>query len=595
MSDSNAKKEIYISDLFEFSKEKDRIVSYSSKNKWECVSYETSVTKGKLLVASDKSNPPPLTLVPGLSGWYRIYVCMGELTAPGNLFQHIDIKLSGDDFPRTVSPCRMGPYTMWSKAENVEESFWKCADMTNQDIIISKPDLGYEYTASLFWFRFVRMTDDEVNESINRIHKRTMIAHMDGDFHLNDVSLSPRDYCKQIYPLIDSDIGILCQEVTNDIIDYKHPSKDYVHRSGINAQREKLYHELSKNRNRVYPVQIDYAHKYGIKMFAAHRMQLSNFSFPFAAPFFHIKFVEDHKELRCKARDGSYIDFLSYGYKATQDFMIKAVLDSVKNGFDGILCIWTRGISLGFEEPVKELYQKKYGQTVDIVSLPEDDDRLVKIKCDIMTNFHRRLKRAISSYLKRHNIAEPKIYITGCYDVQSSKITGIDIERLAKGKLIDGVIQTKMKMTEDTHDVLGANGMIDVNKYTAKARTGKIYERTSGSRIDLLTEGTKEYRKTADKYGIDYHTEIQWEGLKKPEEYVSGAKQILSSYGKGISLWDCCPTITQTLSEWSAVSHLGDGNTVLTMSESPEQYHRIYRVLSYNDIDIRIADPSWRG
>ena len=116
MSDSNAKKEIYISDLFEFSKEKDRIVSYTSKNKWECVSYETSVTKGKLLVASDKSNPPPLTLVPGLSGWYRIYVCMGELTAPGNLFQHIDIKLSGDDFPRTVSPCRMGPYTMWSKA-----------------------------------------------------------------------------------------------------------------------------------------------------------------------------------------------------------------------------------------------------------------------------------------------------------------------------------------------------------------------------------------------------------------------------------------------------------------------------------------------
>jgi hypothetical protein len=174
-------------------------------------------------------------------------------------------------------------------------------------------------------------------------------------------------------------------------------------------------------------------------------------------------------------------------------------------------------------------------------------------------------------------------------------VSGIDIERLAKDKLIDGVIQTKYKQIEDTSDVLDKNGNIDINDYSKKALNTRIFDRITGSRIDLLVEGTKEYRRIADEYNLDYNTEIQWEGLKKPEEYINGAKQILSSYGKGISLWDCCPTITGNLSEWSAVSHMGNKENVLKMSENPDDYHRLCRVLSYDDINIRYIDPSWRG
>lgn len=588
---NNNRREVYISDLYEYACEKDRLSPYTTKDKWEYVSYETSVTKGKLLIASDYSYPEPITIKPNLKGWYRIYICLGELCSNN----HFDIKLSNDEFPRTVACCKMGPYSMWSKSENVEESFWMCADMSNQDIIIDKPKLGFTYASNIFWFHLVPMSDDEVNEYKAYKPNKTMIAHMDGDFNLNDITVKPDDYCKPIYAMKDSDIGIICQEITNDLFDFKHPGCDYVQKTLINTPREKAAQKLKKIRKSVYPIQVEYAHKCNMKLFAAQRMQLSNFSFPLTNPMYHMDFVEKHPQLLCKARDNSNIGFLSYGYKETQDYSIKALLDAVKLGFDGVLCIWTRGYHLGFENPVRERYFKNTKSDIDISLLPENDKNLIKAKCDIIFDFHKKLKRVLSTYAKKNNRPDIKIYITGCYDVFSSKKDGIDIERLAKNKLIDGVIQTKFKQIELVQDVLDENGYIDIDKYKEKAKHEKIFDRISGSRIDLLVDGTLEYRKIADKYALDYHTEIQWEGLKKAEEYVNGAKQILSSNGKGISLWDCYPTITSILSEWHAVSSMGVKDKVMSMSEDPNMYHKIIKVLSYNNTDIKYIDPSWRG
>ena len=596
MSKSNkAREEIYINDFYKSINEKDNLSNYTSKNKWEYVPYETSVTSGNLLIASNESNPKPVTITPNLDGWYKIYVCMGDLNEMTyGAMNHIDIRLSFDEFPTSLGPCRMGDYSMWSRAENVEESFWKCADMTHQSIYISKPDLKVKYTSNIFWIHFIPMTDDEIKKYKEYKPSKNMLAHMDGDYHFNDVTKAPVDYCKPIYALKDSDVGILCEEITNDIFDYMHPSKDYVQRNEFNTRREKLFKTLSRNRKNIYPVQVKYAHKHNMKLFAAQRMQLSNFSFPLSGSIFHIDFVDKHRELRCVARDGSYIDFLSYGYKETQDFMIKSLIDAVKYGFDGILCIWTRGIHLGFEKPVIDRFIEKYGNDIDIYSLKEDDPRLVETKCDIMVDFHTRLKEKLLLYTNKNNLPSVKIFITGCYDVDSSLLFGIDIERLAKLKLIDGVIQTKYKQIEQVDDVIEDN-KINIEKYKEKAQTSRITERVTGSRIDLLVEGTKKYREIADKYGINYYTEIQWEGLKKAEEYVDGAKQILSSYGMNISLWDCYPTITTITSEFSAVSHLGDRDKVLKMSEKPDDYHKIIKVLSYNNVSIKYIDPSWRG
>ena len=583
--------EVYISDLASLAVEKERLSPYSSKDKWECVRYETAETAGTMLIASEESTPAPVTVDPGLEGWYGIYVCTGWFGASNR----VDIQLTGDEFPTTVAPCRLGAYSMWTPSENVEEAFWKCSDMTGKSVTVSKPDTGFKTTAGLLWLRFVPMSRKEAEEYKNAKPVRRMIAHMDGDFHGNYEKHCRHDYCRAIYAMKDSDVGIICQEVMNDLCAYDFPGADYAFRDKTTETRYGYFTGLTEDRNGVYKDEIDYAHKFGIKLFAAHRMQLSDFAFPFSNPIFRVPFVGENRDKRCEARDGTAIDFLSYGYKEVQDFMINNMLESALQGFDGVLNIWTRGMHLLFERPVRDRFREKYGDGVDMRTLPEDDPRLTGTKSDVMTDFYVRMRRALSDFSERNGKEPLKIYITGCFDVASSLRDGIDIERLAKEGLIDGVIQTKMKVVELTDGVLDGDGLINIEKYKEKAKRERMFDRVTGSFIDLLADGTKEYRRIADAYGIDYHTEIQWETYKRAEEYVNGAKQIYSAYGKGISLWDCYPCRVNILSEWAAVSHLGDREKVLAMSEDPAAYHRIIKVLSYNGSDVRYYNPSWRG
>ena len=591
------RREVYVSDLYAAVKEKESLLPYSSKDKWEYVSYETADAKGNLLLSSSESQPPAVTIEPKLSGWYKIYVCLGEICGSfetGGIFNNITLKLSGDEFPSTVSSARMGAYSMWNTSENVEESFWKCADMTGQSIEISKPDVGIRHTSNVFWFRFVPIYDGDA-AAAKKEPKRTMFAHMDGDFHMLDVTNAPRDYCKPIYAMKDSDVGIVCEEVMNDLCDHRRPGDDYSFRTCQDGVRDRAFKKLSDDRAAIYKEQIKYAHGCGIKMFAGHRMQLSNFSLPFENPMFRIPFVDENKDKRCVARDGTETDFLSYGYKEVRDYMTGAILDSARHGFDGVLCIWTRGIHLYFEEPLAARFKEKFGGDIDIRTLPADDARLVEIKCDIMTGFHRDVRRALADEAKKSGAKPIKIYVTGCFDVASSKKDGIDVERLSKEGLIDGVIQTKMKLCELTDGVTDENGLIDIKKYAEKAKYDRMYDRITGSRIDLLAAGAGGYRAIADRYGIDFFTEIQWETYKKPEEYVLGAKQIYAAGGKGISLWDCYPSRVNILSEWAATSRLGDADEVMKMSDDPSTYHKIIKVLSYNGKDVRYISPSWRG
>ena len=589
------RREVYISDLYAAVKEKENLAPYTSKDKWECISYETAVSSGTLLLSSSESQPPAVTIDPKLNGLYKIYVCLGEICGSfetGGIFSNINIKLSGDEFPSTVSSARMGAYSMWSTTENVEESLWKCADMTGRTIEISKPDVGIKHPSNIFWFHFVPIED---GDAAPMEPKRTMLAHMDGDFHMFDVTVTPRDYCKPIYAMKESDVGIICEEVMNDLCDHSRPGDDYTFRTAVDSVRASYAESLTRDRAAVYREQIEYAHACGIKMFAGHRMQLSNFSLPFENPMFRVAFVDENRDKRCVAPDGTETDFLSYGYKEVRDFMTGALLESARAGFDGALCIWTRGIHLYFEEPVAAKFKKKFGGDIDIRTLPEGDARLAEIKGDIIADFYRGVRRALADEAKKIGREPMKIFITGCFDVMSSKKDGIDVERLAREGLIDGVIQTKMKMCELTDGVTDENGLVDVKKYAEKAKHERMYDRISGSRVDLLAAGAGEYRAIADRYGIDFFTEIQWETYKKPEEYVDGAKQVYSAGAKGISLWDCYPSRVNILSEWAATSRLGDAEKVMKMSADPGDYHKIIKVLSYNGKDVRYISPSWRG
>ena len=586
--------EYIISDFSSAVMEKERLSSYSCADRWETVPYETAEISGSLLVASEMSEPDSVTVEPALDGWYKIYACMTEITASN----HIDLRLTDDEFPTTAIPGRLNRYAMWTPSENAEEALWKCADMTGQKVEISKVKNGVPHTANLFWLRFVPMSDCEVEEYLavkNDRSRKTMFAHMDGDFHGNDNATTPRGYCKALYAMKDSDVGVVSMEVMNDLVDYSQFDVPYAPRTVFTIRRMEYMRHLSEHREEVYPAQIAYAHENGMKLFAGHRMQLSNFAFPLEQPIFAIPFVNEHPELRCMARDGRTVDFLSYGYEAVQDFMIGNILESARYGFDGVHLIFDRGQHLLFEASVKTRYEKKYGADEDFYRLPLTDARLIAVKSEILAEFLAKLRRALTDYAASKGNRPMQIYMTTYFSHEDALQDGFDMELFAREGLIDGFIQAKMCVWEEIDDVMAEDGKIDLAKYMEKAKTKYMIRRDHSSNLERLVAGAAKYREIADRFGIDFYTEIQWETHQPAEAYVKGAKKVYEAGASRIALWDCYPCRVQILGEWAATSRLGKAEEVQMKTDDMQAYHKVIKILSYNGKDMRYYNPSWRG
>lgn len=597
--------EVIINDLVAASMEKENFSDHTTRNLWEVVSYETAEVSGKGIVASPRTMPEPLTLNPGLEGWYKIYVCMANLGGGS----YISIKLSNDEFAKVVAPGKW--HVNWGTFEKVEESYWKAADMTGQKIVIKKPELEMSYTASLMWLRLVPMSDAEVEEYDARIKEtrsKTMYAHMDMDFtHLDQVDLdNPHDICTALYHIKDSDVGIFAQEVALDveasmkILDDIH-LEEYTTRAARGEEmwnRERLVRnmKLIQNRDQNLKEQIAYAHEHNMQFFTEHRMALSGMAFPYYQALFENLFVKEHPEYFCRTRNGKVLEVCSYAYEEVQDYVIGNFKKLVQCGVDGITLIFTRGICVLFEQPVIDRFVEKYGDYVDFRRLPNSDPRVSEIKCDVMTDFMRKLRMELDDVAKVRGRNRVKIYITAYYSVEESRMDGIDVERFAKEGLIDGVIQSNMTVYEETEDVLDTDGLIDLEKYTKKAETEYVVKRFFGNSKERTIQGLEAYSQIAEKYGIKQYSEIQWECTEiDPENYAEMAKSIYEKSRGGIALWDCYPARVQHLSEWYCASRLGSMEHIEKLAEDPDNYRRVHKVLSYNGSDISLYSPNWYG
>ena len=587
-----------ISDFQNAVLEKERLASFNATDRWETVSYETKEVSGVMLNASVENWPQPVTVKPGLSGWHRIFVCMADYG--GRAFSnHIGLKLTDDEFFTHMRAGDAQAFIQWHVMEQVEETFWKADDLTGQDISIEKLNDGTPYHANLLWLRFEPMTGEEAAEYAARCRKqeaKTLLAHMDGDFYMFGRREKPRDFLQALYAMKDADVGIVSQETMNDLVDFDQVDpKTYPSRRIWDHERAlymKRFHEM---RHDIYREEVEYAHAHGMKLIAAQRMALSNFSFPIEQGIFDIPFVAEHPQYRCIQRDGTPCEFLSYAYREVQDFMIEAILDAARQGFDGAELIFTRGVCILFEEPVAARFREKYGAEIDMNRLPETDARLREIRCGIMTELIGRIRSALDELARRQGRERLLLYITGSHTVEACMNIGLDVKTLAERGLIDGIVQSNMSQWEETDDVLAEDGLIDLEKYAEKAATGYVVRRKFASDMEYMISGVPAYRRIADETGVKLYTELQWENTRPPEGFVRAAKDVYAAGSDAIALWDCYPMRVQNLGEWSAAARFGDREETQKMPEDPKAYRRMYKILSYNGRDMRLYHPSWRG
>ena len=147
---SQERKELFFCKLDEIFEPKENMSPYGLRDKWRIVPVTTEEYSGNMLYAAYHQNAD-LTFSPHLRGWYKIYL---HFPSGG-----IDIKLTSDP---CFLPVRPSPLAK-KNGTFMTEVLWRCADMSDESIIISKSRATDEYTPSLLSaFRFVPMTEEEV-------------------------------------------------------------------------------------------------------------------------------------------------------------------------------------------------------------------------------------------------------------------------------------------------------------------------------------------------------------------------------------------------------------------------------------------------
>ncbi len=573
---------IVFSNVDEIVKNKEVISEPMTPDHWGVIPYEVADIKGNCLVTVDEGHPGDLILAPNLTGWHKIFFCSWKLDAGYSFL----MKLDNEKYFQIYNDASYPSAGQWSRMEYVEESFWKCADLTDRDIIIRKMS-RYGYLSPIVWIRCVPMTEEEVAEYkdyINPEGHRNMHVHYDCDTNLFYGVKCPEDAVVKLPGLKNTDTKVCtieCNEVLYDYAGMDDPKARRLTTNSIEySEGDRAAASMMKE---ISELRVNMLHEFGIEAYAGLRVSISDGSSPNKAG--HVmKFAKEHPEFHMYTRDGRRVSTASYAYKETQDYVIERFKELALYGYDGVSLLCQRGMHMGFEQPVLDEFARRF-DGLDARRVPMDDPRLKEVWCSFFTDFVRRLRKTLDEATGRHvgiNI------ITG-YTPEIAKRVGIDVEAMAKEGLIDYITGDCAETYENLDGCLAEDGLIDLEKY--KELLGKKYmvSRRHNQVWDLTREGSLQYMEIADKYGIEYFAPHTPHLCRSAEDYIAWHDKLRSIGVKNIAYFNFCHGV-QDIPRYHTITKTGHDKVNL-------EYCRLtpYRVMSMDGCDISTYMPHWLG
>ncbi len=567
-------------DLPSIAENKENIADGCYENKWRKIDYKTKMGKGIMLVAAQDAYPEKIKLNINLKGWFRIYVCLVKMRSESYTY----IKLSDDICYTGLRTAKSLVPAKWCTTEYVEEVYWKCSDLTNQQVYLARPKANFMCTSGLVWIRCEKMTEAEIKEYKDNMPKnRCVQMHFDEDSYAEDSFKCIDDYLIRLNMLEDSNTDFCSfeysfdydrAEVPHNMPILKHDKKWREGDIGFDAVKEEVYKKC-----------LDFAHKQNIPLYAANRMSIANFSAPYSRESWNKKFVKENTQYYCKNRDGSIANVCSYAYDEVQQYAISNMLEMIQKGFDGISMIFHRGMYIGFDKPVIERFKCKYPD-INPCTLPACDERLNGIWSDFMTEFMRRIRNSLDRYSDKRI----PINVIADYGLESSKNFGVDVERWAKEKLIDSASQGDMETYEDLTDCMcdGNPDIIDMDKYSKRILDYPIIRRFFGTDPEYVCSRMNEYIKLEKEYGIKVYHVLPWVHSVDINDYEDIVTKMKENGAKRFLCWNT-NHLAWDLPEWHIVSHIGNKRN------KNIDIRKYYRVLSIDNSDISHFNPNWRG
>lgn len=565
----------FFGDLYKIANNKEIISEKCEDGKWLAMDYENKLGKGKLLATSELIYPEPITLSLNLKGWHKIYIGLFNMRSEN----HIYAKLSGDEEYSIIRHTGLGCPKRWCATEYMEEVYWKCADLTDMQFVLAKPQLYFKSIAGLAWIRCEEMTEEEVEryKASLEMPNKCVQMHYDCDALFEDESEDRTKFFVELNRLKNTNADFVSFEYSILYDSEKDDSYFPMFKTDQN-----IYSGKYKNTDELLKKALEWSKQNGIKLYATERMSMSNFYAPYFAPNFKKRFFTDNTGYYCKTRDGKTVNACSYAYEEVWDYVIANMVRMAEMGFDGISMIFHRGIHIGYEQPVIDRFHELYPD-VDPRRLPITDKRLNGVWCEFITNFMRRLRERMNATFDRHI----ELNAITAYSIEMARRVGLDLETWAKEGLVDSISQGDMEVFEELDGCLGDDGLIDLDKYSKVLVDRPIVRRSSGH-IEKTCLYIKEFAELEEKYGVKVFNILPWVEMYDIETYKSWVAKMEELGAKRFLAYNT-NHILCTLPEFHVVSHLGnDMGADVTLQ-------KYYRTLSFDNSDISQYNPNWRG
>ena len=602
------RKELQFSYLDQIFEPKSSLSPDSLVDKWRIVPYEAENWSGNLLSASSECSPEDISFNPNLTGWYKIYV---GLLLPGV----ISMKLSSDPafLANATSLTFENPEFNNGRGVFLEESLWRCADMTGESIVLSNRKIRETHQSRITNIRFVPMTQEEVAEYLQEEARTdTKRIYATDDIH-NRLYYNNQDCLEDWAPVVlkyqHSDVEWISMEkprfLTPDKIhmdmveNYAFPRK---------GDKNVLVQCAKFDLNEVLRYLVELGHDKGYKMSVAMRLGAWGIGFPFDQIFYDDNsFVHEHPEFRCVDRNGDAFSALSYAYPEVQQFMIDHLVNAAATGCDAVTLIAHRGIPyVSFEEPVVKRFYEKYGEYP--YDLPIDEPRLHGVHCEFLTEFARKLRKALDDKYGKNKVA---IHLRSLFSVFDTDYVGINPEEWAKEGLIDTIICYPQRYYENYSGDIWQEGKeyrIDISKYTeyvihngrnTNTHTGDIvgfqpaYTNYRGELCGPTTQAERiaQWMKLEKEYGVKIYIDFMGRFFAN-ENYK---QQVLDLYENGaerVSMWDSYGRAPRT-AMWNIAAKCGHKEELAAMDAKAD--YQVYWIRRLAGFDVSRYDPFWGG
>ena len=197
------------------------ISSKPRKGCWYTIPYRTKTgIQGVMVARGQLTHPPDLRLSLPAQGWHAIYV---GLFCGSRIDEfRLRLKLSDESLFESLAPSRLGyqrkPDGSWLRPRpaigvtDIEEVFWKAADLGGQQLVISHLRTSHPSVAHLAFVRLVPLTAEEVEEyrmAGGRPETRLLAAEMDGQGPFHRGARTVQDIQENLEPLRATDVGKL--------------------------------------------------------------------------------------------------------------------------------------------------------------------------------------------------------------------------------------------------------------------------------------------------------------------------------------------------------------------------------------------------